>query len=91
MGPSTGASGDMKNLLETGLGPARTPQTSTLIITETKFATGRCWALGPSAPGPPAAPGSAVAFLHGSLASAAPFPVLQTGVPVSAAFRGLER
>lgn len=61
-----------------------------LIVTETKFATGRSWALGPSVPDPLAAPGPAEASPHGSLASAAPFLVWQTAVPVSAVSRGLE-
>lgn len=94
MGPSTGASRTEKSLLQGGpfcLGLERTPRISSLIITETKFATGGSSTLGPSAPDPLAAPGSAMAFLHGSLSSAAPFLGLQTGVPASAASRGLER
>lgn len=72
------------------MGPARTPRTSTLIITETKFATGGSSTLDPSAPDPLAALGSAMAFPHGSLSFPDPFLGLQTGEPASAVSRGLE-
>lgn len=92
VGPSTGASRTEKSLLQGGLsGPCQNPQNLYPIITETKFATGGSSILGPSAPDPLAAPGSAMACPHGSLSSAAPFLGLQTGVPPSAVSRGLER
>lgn len=92
IGPSPGASRTKKSLLQGGLsGPCQNPSTSTLIITETKLATGGSSTLGPSAPDPLAAPGSATVFPHGNLSSAAPFLGLQTGVPPSAVSCGLER
>lgn len=73
------------------LGLERTLRASSLIITGTKFATGGSSPLGPNAPDLLAAPGSAMAFPHGSLSSAAPFLGLQTGVPASDVSLGLER